>query len=205
MESRRGRKARRAALSGLAGFAVLLGAWYGLVWQKTSTVRSGLASAQDDVTRLQRQQDAFAAVVNAQAQSRAIRTQLGSLLGNDLRWSALLSSVRSAAPRGVVLTGLSGTLASQSASTGAAASTTAAQLPGPAGAKAIGTLTITGAATSKVAVAAYLDALASLGRVDNPVLSTVALQGELFSFSVRVDITRSALGGRYTPTSTGGH
>ena len=207
VESRRGRKVRRAVLSALIVFAFLLSAWYGHARYQTSIARSDLTAAETDSEHVLRQQRDFAEVTSTQAGSKAIRTQLAALLADDLRWSSVLSAVRQQAPNGVAVTGVSGALAEKSGVAGGNGST-AAQLPNTSGQKPIGTLTVTGLATSKAVVATYADALAKIPGLGNPLLGSVNLEDGALRFTVRLEITSSALGGRYTSTGdngSGGH
>ena len=74
------------------------------------------------------------------------------------------------------------------------------ELPSATTEKKVGTLTVTGTGTSKAVIAAYVDALAKLSRVANPLLGEVTLQETGWQYSIRLDITKSALGGRYAKT-----
>jgi Tfp pilus assembly protein PilN len=201
--SRRGRQARRRVISALAAFTVLLGAGFGAASYQTSLARSELSSAQSDVERLSRQQKPFGELIGAQNESRAIGTQLSVLLAGDLQWSNLLSSVQAATPQGVQLTELSGALTPANGA-GAGNGSASSRLPGTSAEKLIGTLTITGTSTGKPAVAAYLDTLATLPGLANPLLVSAAPQNGVFTFVARLDVTGSALGGRFTATNGNG-
>jgi len=201
VESRRGRKARRLVLAGLVAFLLLLTGWYGVANYQTSTARSGLVSAEDDVSRLQAQQNTYADVVTAQAGSQKINAALSALLADDLQWSRLLSDIRTAAPSGVSVDGLSGTL-NQATGTGGASSTV--QLPDASGQTAIGTGTISGTARNKAAVAAYVDALGGVRGLTGALVGSTAEDKGVVTFNVKVDITDAALGGRYTSTAAKG-
>jgi Tfp pilus assembly protein PilN len=215
--SRRERRTRRAVLAGLTAFAVLLAAWYGLASYRTSVARDSLATVQSDAQLVLLEQRAFAEAVSTRAASRAISTQLASLLAEDLSWSRILGAVQQATPAGVRLTGISGALDSASgrdtggrAGAGAAAAgmaaagmAAAATLPGTAGHQAIGILTVTGSALSKAAVAAYLDALGKVAGLGNPLLGAATVQDGAVQFTVRVDVTEAARGGRYSSAGAG--
>jgi Tfp pilus assembly protein PilN len=208
VENRRTRKVRRAVLVALGVFVLLLAGWYGYAKYQTSIARSDLTSVEDDVQRLLRQQNDFKEVVTAQAESRAIRTQLSALLADDLQWSRLLRSLQAAAPRGVQVTGVSGVITTRAAdgapaaaAPGGATGGQTEQLPSTSGEKAVGTLTVTGSGTSKVTVAAYVDALGKVSGLGNPLFGGANLQDGMLQFSVRLDITASALSGRYTKNS----
>jgi Tfp pilus assembly protein PilN len=181
-EARRGRQVRRIV------FTLVLGGWYAVATYQTGVAREALESAQDDAQRLTRQQRTFADLVTAQTESTAITDQLTELLKDDLQWSKLLSSLQDAAPSGVRITGVTGALS---------ASTSAAPNPGTP-ANAIGTLNLTGAAGTKALIAAYVDALGKVAGVANPLLGDVTAQSGTLNFTIRMDITKVALGGRYT-------
>jgi Tfp pilus assembly protein PilN len=194
-EARRERQVRRFVLSALAVFTLLLGGWYAVATYQTAAARDALEGAQDDAQRLTRQQRAYADLVTAQTESIAISNQLTALLADDLQWAKLLSSLQDAAPSGVRLTGVTGALA-----TGTATGTPSPVTP----VNAIGSLNLTGTAGTKALVAAYVDALGKVAGVANPLLGDITAQGTTLSFTVRMDITKAALGGRYTRPSTGG-
>jgi Tfp pilus assembly protein PilN len=199
VESRQGRRLRRAVIAGLAGVVVMLAAWYGLAVFQTSGARSDLATAQDTVQDLTRQQKTYDKLVETQAKSQAISTELASLMATDLRWSRLLASLRTAAPTGVSVTGVTGTL-NNNATTNAKA-TANTTVPGQATTGAVGTLTVTGTAPSRAAVAAYVDALAKVRGLANPLVGSATMENTVVQFSVRLDITAPSLGGRFTSPS----
>lgn len=212
IESRHVRRIRRTVLSLLVVFVALLGGWYGTASYQTSEARGNLANVEDGAQRLLRQQRAYSEVVGVQAETQAIAQQLASLLANDLQWSRLLASLRKVAPPKVQITGVNGALIARGSgagggtgSGGAGGGTVASQLPDASGEKSIGTLTITGSGGSKADVAAYVDALARVSGVGSPLLGDAnQLESGGVQFTVRLDITSSALGGRYTAkTSTG--
>ncbi|GAA1794542.1 hypothetical protein HC028_22310 [Planosporangium flavigriseum] len=198
MESRHARRTRRIVLSAVAAVAILLGGWYGLASHQTSLARGDLGNAQSDVERLVQQQKPYAELIRTQNESRAIDARLAALLANDLRWAQLLSSLRGAAPQGVQLIGVTGGVAPAKAGTAATPQAGTPRLPDTSGQKVVGTLTLNGTAPSKETVAEYIDALAKVQGLGNPMLERVSEEGKAASFTLRVDITGLALGGRYT-------
>jgi Tfp pilus assembly protein PilN len=208
-QARHSRKVRRSVISGVAVFAALLVAWYCTVAYETSKAQHRLAAAQTDLQKLQRQQSSFAELIGTQAAAKTIGTQLAALLADDLQWSRLFSSLQAAAPPGVEVTGVSGALSSKPKGGGNPAPAPGPGAPGAPGGRAaqpIGTLTVSGTGPSKPVVATYVDALATVPGLANPLLSDVTTQTGGVQFSVRLDITTAALGGRYTspsPTPSG--
>jgi Fimbrial assembly protein (PilN) len=202
VEGRRGRRVRRVVLAALIGMLVLMGGWYASARYQTSQARQELQDAQAASARLESQQKQYEEVVGVQAQAAEISKQLAGLMALDLRWSAVVNAVRNAAPTGVTLHGLS---AATETSGGNNASSSDTALPDN-GEKKIGELTITGEGTSKAGVAAYVDALARINGVVDPLLSSAVEQKKTVQFTVKMDLTSKVLGGRFTTkTGSGGN
>jgi Tfp pilus assembly protein PilN len=205
VDSRRARKVRRLMLSALAGFAVLLTMWYGVATLQTSAARSTLSGAESDIHRMARQQSAFGELVKVQSESQSISAQLAAVLAGDLRWTTLLSALRQAAPGDVQVTMVSGALSPTSSGV-AAESPLSARLPSTTADRLVGTLTISGTASSKAVVAAYVDALAKVQGLADPLLGEVVSENGKLQFTVQLDITSAAPGGRFAtkPSTTTG-
>jgi Tfp pilus assembly protein PilN len=203
IEARRTRRIRRVVVVAVAGFAAILAVWYGLAVIETSAATDDLGRAQDNVQALTRQQRNYTELVTVQAESERIGAQLRELLADDLQWSKLLSSLQAAAPKGVTITGITAAL-----NTDGAAPQAGTGLPSTTTSKSIGALTTNGVGTDKTVIAAYVDALGKVSGVGNPLLGDVTQQEKGLVFSVQLDITAAALGGRYaatpTPTSSRG-
>ncbi|NJC74196.1 PilN domain-containing protein [Planosporangium thailandense] len=198
---RRVRTVRRTVVSALAVFVVLLGGWYGLARYQAATERAGLSGAELDVRRLERLQKDYATLIGVQRESQTIRSELSTLLASDLRWSGVISAIESAAPTGVSITNVAGSLNTAGNGTGGngtGGSATGPRLPDTTGHRLVGTVTITGTASSKAAVAQYLDRLAAVPGLGNPFLDASVPDDTAERFTVRLDITDAALGGRYT-------
>ena len=192
LDNRRGRKVRRIVLIALAGLVVAIAAWYGEARYQSWVAGTAVVTAEENALQAQRQQRDFAELVATRAESQAINTQLGGLLATDLRWSELLSSLRAAAPPGVEVTSAVGTLVEAGAEPADGATT-----------EAVGKLTVTGTGTTKAGVAAYVDALAGVTGLGNPLLNSVTDQEGELQFTAQFEITTSALGGRYEKSTTG--
>jgi Tfp pilus assembly protein PilN len=188
-DSRHTRKVRRLVITVLVGFLVLITAWYGMARYETSLAKDDLTRVEDSTRGLNRQQNAFSDLAQTRAESNAISQQLTVLLADDLRWSTLLVSLRSAAPARVEVDAVTGALNP--------ANTATADTP----TDTIGSITLTGTAPSKAAVAAYVDALGKVSGLANPFPTSANEEEREVSFTVTLDITRAALGGRYTPAS----
>lgn len=201
VQSRRDRRVRRTVLATLAVFAVVLISWCVLARYQTSQATAELTQAQRQADVLRARQHGYSEVVSIQAESATINARLAALLANDLQWTTLLSAVQQLAPHGVQLTAITGSLPNGSS---AAADSTVIQLPNSTGEKTVGSLAVSGSGTSKALIASYVDALARVAGLGNPVLSGVTLADGALQFSVHLDITQSMLGGRYT-TDGGEH
>jgi len=197
-DGRRTKRVRRVVLVALCLVVILVGAWYGTATLLTSAAADDLVSVQADVQRIRGQQGEFGELVNVRKDAKAVTTQLTVLLANDLSWARLNTSVRDAAPDGVRITSLTAQLNTDKDAPIAAP---AAGGAGTAGSTAIGQISIAGSAPDKHAVAVYLDALARSWGVGNPMLVNASLEAnDRYQFSLNVDITGKALGGRYTAT-----
>jgi Fimbrial assembly protein (PilN) len=202
VERRRHRQVRRVVLAALIGVLVLLGAWYASARYQTAQARQQLTEAQDTAARVQSQQAQYQGVVSVQEQSTEISKQLAGLMALDLRWSTVVDAVQQAAPTGVKLHGLS---AATTASGATGGSTSDTELPG-SGEKKIGELTISGEGSSKALVAEYVDRLAKIHGVLDPLLSSAVEQKEGVQFTMKMDLTTAVLGGRFTTrTGSGGN
>ncbi|HYN95420.1 MAG TPA: PilN domain-containing protein [Pilimelia sp.] len=207
IDARKGRKVRFTVLAAVGGVFLLLAGWFGVALYRTSTAEDRLASTQVEEQNLNNEEKRYGELVRAQQQSGAIEVQLSTLLAGDVRWSALLSAAQSAAPAGVRVTGVTGTLADSTLAGGrggnpagnSGGDTGAGQvrLPNTSGKELIGQLTITGTGTDKARVAAYVDALGRVERIANPMLGDATAVSGGVQFTVRVDITKDALSGRY--------
>jgi hypothetical protein len=195
VEARHVGTVRRIVLSALVVVVALLTGWYGVASYQTAAARGSLSSAESDVRRLERQQRDFADLVGIQKESQTIRNELSTLLASDLQWSAVLAAVQGAAPAGVQITNVAGALTS--AGNGTGGGSTGPQLPNTTGRRLIGSLTLTGTASNKAAVAEYVNKLAAVPALGNPFIASSMPQDKVERFTVRLDITDSALGGRY--------
>jgi Tfp pilus assembly protein PilN len=187
----------------LAGLLALLIAWYGLAVFQTSQAKSNLTSAQRQTVTLQQRQDDFGPLVTAQAQSAAIKAQLVKLMAGDLQWRDMLATLRKSATAGVTVTAVTGTMTVGAAPKGTTTKGGGLGVLNQTGKQAVGTLTITGSAPDKNAVAAYIDTLAKVTGLAAPFPANVTAEGGKVTFTASVIITSDALGGRYV--TTGGH
>jgi hypothetical protein len=94
--------------------------------------------------------------------------------------------------------GVGATAGGSSGAKGSAETSSSTGLPDTSGEKIIGTLTVTGTAPDKAAIAEYVDALATAAGLGNPIVGDTNLQDGQQRFTLRLDLTSAALGGRFT-------
>jgi Tfp pilus assembly protein PilN len=207
LAGRRGRAMKRRVLIGLAAVVLLLTAGYAFSWVQTHNAGSDLSAAQARAAALTRRQTDFTPLVKAQADSAQIQQTLAKLMAGDLQWSKLLESIRGTAGRGVDITSTNGTVTTPGSSAGNTGPAAAGiSVLNQTGEVQIGSLTITGTASDKNAVAAFVDRLSRVPGLAAAFPASVATATGKLTFSVNVILTSKALGGRYAvkPATPGG-
>lgn len=201
---RQARRARGIVLIVVAVVAALCATWFAFAVDQKQDADDALTAATDTVTSLQASQKQFSEILQVQADTRLLSSQLTAVMAKDLDWAALLATVRDAGtPSGISITGVNGRVTPPDET----ADATTAVLPGTA-TDTVGSLLVSGAGPDKAAVATYVDALSRQSVVTNAYVTSVASDqdGRGVTFSLRVDLTRTALCGRFTtacPTSGG--
>lgn len=201
--ARRERATQRRVVIGLALVLASLIAGYGFSWLQTHNANDDLSAAQNQIVTLTQKQQEFGPLVQAQAKSAQVQDMLSGLMANDLDWAKLLADVRSKASDGVAIANITGTV-STAASVGAVSPTGGGLgVLNASGQAQIGTLTISGSAPSKDAVAAFVDRLGGVTGLAAAFPANVAGNNGQYTYSVNVLLTSDVLGGRFTPkTST---
>jgi hypothetical protein len=187
LEARRTRRIRRMVIMVAILVVVAMIGWYGFARIQTGLAEDELARARAETVRLDKQQDAFAELRQVRGGSDAITRQLEQLMASDLTWGTLVRNLRDAAPSGLVITGITGTLDATRAAAG-----------GNLGTAPVAFATVTGIGTSKPQVAAYVDALGRLTGIADPFITNVTAGENGLDFNVQVNVTRALLGGRYS-------
>ncbi|GGM41647.1 PilN domain-containing protein [Dactylosporangium sucinum] len=183
------RRVRRLVVIGVAAVVALVVGWYVMAAGDVRQAQDGLADAQLALRKVNSQQNDYKEQRDVRRRADEISAQLRAVMAQDLSWSALLTSLQSAAPKGVRLTGVTGSLD--------------ADAPAGAGASPdrIGLITLTGVAPSKAVIATYVDTLGAVGGIADPFLTDANQDDEGVTFTIRMDITKAALGGRFSPPS----
>ncbi|WP_327008903.1 PilN domain-containing protein [Dactylosporangium sp. NBC_01737] len=194
-ELRRLRTVRRLVIAGVAAFMALLLGWYVVADGKTDQAQRELNAVQDSRRDLNRKKATYTELEQIRQQRKDITAQLVILMERDLPWSALLTSLQKAAPKGVGVKSVTGALETGDGTDAAA--------------DVIGMVTLTGTAPSKKDVATYVDTLGGVAGLANPFPTDVTESDDGLDFTIRVDVTKASLGGRFaspsaTPSAPGG-
>ncbi len=196
LAARRARRVRGQVLVLLSIVVVLLGAWYGFTVLRASDAQAELDTALTEATVLRQQQRTYAEQTTVDAELTAIGGKLEVLLAEDLRWSTLFGTLRSAGTTtGATVVGVTGGLIS-------VGTAQASGLPDTAASDVVASLTVNGKASGKPAVAAYADELRKSDLIANVTVTNVSGDAKAVQFTMQVDVTRAALGGRFSPQST---
>ena len=198
---------RRIAI-GLAGLLALLILGYGWSWYQTSSSQDDLTAAQRATITLLNKQKSFAPLVDAQDQSATIQTALRKLMIGDLSWTDMIAVLGKSAGGGVVISQISGQLTAGAAAGAPQPNSVGFGVLNQTGKQAVGSITLTGTAPDKNAVAAFVDKLSAVPGLAAPFPASVSAVNDngvgSVQYSVSVLITSDALGGRYAQPATGG-
>ena len=190
------------------GLGAAVVAALGVVGLLYLSAASSATSAQGDLDTatssgqsLQAQSAKYSEVTGVYARAAAAQTQLGTAMGDEVRFSQLLNDLSLSIPTNVWIKNLSYTSSAAPAAGAAATATTAV----PGATPGIGTLNVTGVAFSHDDVAVWLESIGSQKTYVNPYFasSTEALIGtrKVVNFTSTATVTAVARSGRYsTPT-----
>lgn len=203
IRTRQADQMRRRVLVGLAAVVAALALAFGFSWWQTHAANSNLAKLQQQSDSLTAQTRQYGPLVDAQARTASIHSQLQRLMVGDLSWRQMLTTLRTQAPAGVGLTQVSGTITTGAAGTNGTTDATGGYNALGSGQQAVGTLTLTGAARDKKSVADYADKLGGVKGLADPFPTSVTTAASKVTFTMTLIITSDALGGRYAaPSST---
>jgi Tfp pilus assembly protein PilN len=159
-----------------------------------SSAHGEVNSANAENTRLQAETARYSSVTAVYAQAAAAQAMLTDAMGQEVRYSRMLSDLSLSVPENVWLTQLSFSQA-------AAQPTVGSTQPG------IGTMTVAGKGFSHDDVAVWLESLAGQKTLANPYFSssTEVLIGprKAVDFASTAQLTNDALSGRYTKPAGG--
>lgn len=191
LDGRRIRRTRTAVVGGLGAVVLLLGGWYGSTFVQAGSADEELARSEGQVVAAQQEQGKYRELTDTKTRLNAAEAQLSKLMTTDTQWQKLLSDLRGAAPTDVEIGQLSAAISGSG--------TVQDGLPSETDEALVGTVTISGKAKSKDQIAEFVENVRRVTGLANPLPTDVSSQGGQESFSMRLDITQAALGGRFTP------
>jgi Tfp pilus assembly protein PilN len=195
VNDRRDRKVRGVMIVAVVAFTAVLGGFFAVTKYQTALAEEDLTNAQGEVTSLTQKQRDYQELNQTKSDSKKITDQLKVLLAKDLQWGPLLSAIRGIAPDGVIVTGMTASLAAGDPQANPNS------LPKTYTEKQVGTIMLAGTAADKAQIAAFSEALGQVKGLGDPLVTGVSATEDGYRYGIQVDITAAALGGRYTPAS----
>jgi Tfp pilus assembly protein PilO len=196
--ARRVRALRKVIVMALVAVVVLALAGYGYAFWKARVASSALSAAEKRTAELQQQQSTYADVVRIQGTVASVKTQVATLLANDVNMAKLISDVAAKLPTGANLTQLS--LALSTGTAGAAAANPVSQaVLDTSGRPQIGTINLTGHARSLNEVASFVSGVASVPGVVGVLPTSQQGSATAVQFTVQLTLTDQVLSHRYAP------
>lgn len=188
-DGRRARRTRTVVIIAALLTVSLLGAWYWHATVQKQNAEDDFEFVTSQVTKVQKDQRDYSHLTTTKNNITVMNGQLAKLMADDLPWQSTLDLVRTTGTKyEVVVSELNGSLTD--ATSGSTTSST------------VGSISITGSAPDKKAVAKYVLALVDLkdkGLTD-PFVSTVDGKdtGTGVTFEITVALTKTAQCGQYT-------
>lgn len=194
-EGRRLRRIQYGLGAAVLGAVGLVAAGFVLASGAAGSAQSEVDAARAENSKLTAESAKFSSVTAVYAQAAAAQGMLTQAMGQEVRYSRLLSDLSLSVPQNVWLTQLTYSQTPPSQPT--------LGMPGTG----IGTMTVTGKAFSHDDVAVWLESLAGQKSLQNPYFSssTESLIGtrKAVDFTSTAALTPDALSGRYTKPAGG--
>jgi hypothetical protein len=203
LTARRAKAVRRLVVMALAGVLALCAAASVLAFRHTAGASSALQAEQAHSASLRGEQDRYAEVIRVQGTLGSVRSELATLLADDVDFSALATQVEGARPPSVRLSQVTAVLAI-AAAPGASGATSGLGSLDSSGRQHLGSLTITGTAGSMTDIAGYTDRLARIrgAAAANPISQQRTAGG--VQFTIQLSLTDLVLTGHYAVAHSGG-
>ncbi|MDT4944340.1 MAG: hypothetical protein QOH14_1073 [Pseudonocardiales bacterium] len=204
--ARRIRVLRKRIVTALITVVVLCVAGYAYAFWQAHTATSALSSEKAQTSQLEREKGKYAEVVKVQGSIASVQKQISSLLGNDVDFAKLLASVVSQAPTGVAVSQLSVTI-NANTSIAAAGVAVGGGVLDTSGRKHIGSILLTGQASSVGQVADFVDRLSAVPGLVGVLPTSQQANGKAVQFALQLIPTDQVLSHRYdtaTTTTIGG-
>ncbi len=178
----------------LVAVVILILVVYLAATRSVSAANEDLVAAQSEQTQLQKQKAQYANVNAIYAAADAAQAQLVQAMGDEIRFSQLLTSLSLSVPSSVWITSMSITQTTQAATA--------------VGTPAIGVFTVGGTGFTHNDVGLWLEAVAGIKTYSDPYFSssTESLIGSkpVVTFASTANLTPAAYSGRYTQTPKAG-
>ncbi|GIF06793.1 hypothetical protein [Actinoplanes siamensis] len=203
-DSRRARRTRAVVIVAVVLVLALLSGWY---WHATVEKRDAeedFAFITQQVAKVQKDQREYNDLTTTKNTIKVMSGQLGKLMADDLPWQTVLDTVRTTGTAyDVVISELDGTL------------TTGGTANSETKSDKVATISISGTAPDKKAVAKYVLALVDLEKKGfaDPFINNVSGKDKVsgtdnkgVTFSITISLTKTALCGRFSSdcTASGG-
>ena len=187
---------RRRIAAGLAVVVVLCAVAYGYAFVQNGKADDAASAAEFETGNLSRAASSYAGITQIETTVDSIRSQVATLMADDVDVANLIGKVRAALPNTMSIENLSVTLAPiGNPSTGLDAT----------GRTEVGALTISGSGQNLNDLPAYVDALSRVPGIVNVLPTSNEVAAGVAQFSVTASLTDQIYSHRYDLTNTGGN
>ncbi len=192
--ARRLRRLRRRIAVALSALAVLVVAGYGIAVVQNSTAHAAAAAEHGLTAPLQARQRAYGDVTQTQSRLTLSRTQMATLMAADVDVSSFVTKVNGSLPARMSISTLAVNLLQATVAAPVATGTGGLDTSGRA---SIGTVLVSGTATTFTDVARYVDALAATPGVANVVPTSAQADTSGVQYSLTFTLTDTLLSKRF--------
>jgi Tfp pilus assembly protein PilN len=203
LATRRLKLVRKMLFGGLIVVLVLVVAGFAWAFMQKRSASDSLSAEQARTTLLQAQQQRYSDVTRIQSALAASNSRLAGLMAKDVDLGGLITAIATDKPPGLVIGQLGANVTATTSGQSSAANAGASMLD-TSGHTHIGTITITGVATSLNDVSTYVDRLQAVKGVVVPYPSTNQLNAVGVQFTVQLTMTDELFTHEYDVSSTGG-
>jgi Tfp pilus assembly protein PilN len=187
---------RRFIAVGLLIVLVCCALGYLYALNQSSSASDEANAASEQTTQLQIETNKYGGVNKIESDVAGIRSQVASVMGTDVDYSALLDKIRSAAPSTMSIQSLMVTVSP--------ATITDSSSLDVSGVPHIGSVTVNGVARQLTDLPAYVDRLSSVRGIVNVLPTTNEVSSNKVQFAVSFDINDTLYSHRYDATTNGG-
>lgn len=204
MQDKRIARARLMAMAGIGAAVLAVGGLWMTSSGEAAEAEQQLSDAQTQAAVLAAQQAKYSDVPAIASQLANAQQDISTALGPEVLWSGILGDLKKAAPAGVTIAKVSGSL--PAATSSSASKNTTAGTTGTTTEPAAGHLIVGGEAATYPAIASWLDSLAAQKVFSGPTLTKSSKDpnaaNPAVSFESTVELTAAAKSGRYVTKGT---